>query len=90
MDNQELLELIRKDRPEQVIHEVTGFKVHPLSKLCDVKYDVSVVMEVQFYETKTKRVNINLPYPVEPYKELQEKWGRESLEQSLKEINNEK
>ena len=83
MSKKELLLLLREDRPEQVIHEVTDFRVHPLSKY-GVEYEVDVIMETQFFETKIRRHHIKgLPYPVKPYKDLQEKWATEPLEKSL-------
>lgn len=75
MIEEELLLLLREDRPEQVIHEVTDFRIHPLSKY-GVEYEVDVIMEIQFFETKIRRHHIKgLPYPVKPYKDLQEKWA---------------
>lgn len=80
MSKEELLELLRKDRPEQVIHEVIDFRPHSLSKY-GVEYEVDVVMETQLFETKIKRHHVGgLPYPLKPYIELQEKWKTQSLE----------
>ena len=90
MSKEELLELLRKDRPEQVIHEVIDFRPHPLSKY-GVEYEVDVVMETQLFETKIKRHHVGgLPYPLKPYLELQEKWGTRPLEESLNELNQNK
>lgn len=89
MNKEELMILISKDRPNQVIHEVIDFRVHPLSKY-GVEYEVDVVMEVQFFETKIRRHRISIPYPIKPYKELQEKWAAEPLEKSLNELNQNK
>ena len=90
MSNEELLLLLREDRPDQVIHEVTDFRVHPLSKY-GVEYEVDVVMETHIFETKIRRHHIKgLPYPIKPYKDLQEKWATEPLEKSLNELNQNK
>jgi hypothetical protein len=87
MSNEELLELIRKDRPNQVIHEVTGFREHPLH-WAGVQYEVDVIMETQFYETKIRKHHMKgLPYPVKPYNELQKKWEEQTLQQSINQID---
>jgi len=90
MSKEELLRLLREDRPNQVIHEVTDFRVHPLSKY-GVEYEVDVVMETYFFETKIRKHHMKgLPYPIKPYKDLQEKWATEPLEKSLNELNQNK
>jgi hypothetical protein len=66
MDKDKMLELIKKDRPGQVIHEVVDFRPHPLEKF-GVKYEVDVVMEGQVFETKIREINLTIPYPLQPY-----------------------
>ena len=87
MSKEELLELLRKDRPEQVIHEVIDFRPHPLSKY-GIEYEVDVVMETQLFETKIKRHRIGgLPYPLKPYNDLLKKWEVQPLQESLNDLN---
>ena len=74
MTNEEMLKLIREDRPNQVIHEVVSFKEHEF-KDRGVLYDVSVVMEAKIVPIVSERIiiqkmNINLPYPVEAYRKM--------------------
>jgi len=71
MTNQEMLELIRKDRPNQKILEVVKVCEPEQFKVKGVEYDVHVVMEVDFFGTIVKRVNIVLPYPTKPYIDFQ-------------------
>ncbi len=73
MGKEELLELIRKERPGQVIHEVKDFRPHPLRNF-GVEYEVDVVMENNFFNKKI--INISLPYPIEPYLKIQKEWGK--------------
>ncbi len=90
MSKEELLELLRKDRPNQVIHEVTDFKEHPLSKY-GVEYEVSVIMQVDMLGTKIKRVHMGgLPYPLKPYNDLLKKWEVLPLQESLNDLNQNK
>ena len=80
--NEELLELIRKDRPDQVIHLVEDFRVHPLSGLCDVLYEVDVIMDYQSLDseiTSLKSIK-GMPYPMKPWGDLQRKWEQETIE----------
>jgi hypothetical protein len=69
MTNEEMLELIRKDRPEQVIHEVISYK--KTDKL-GWTYEVTVDMAQPFMETTVKHVKITLPYPLSDFLELVE------------------
>jgi len=62
-----MLELIRKDRPSQNISEVVKVCEPEQFNVKGVEYDVHVVMEVDFFGTIVKRVNIVLPYPMKPY-----------------------
>ena len=70
MTNQEMLELIRKDRPNQKILEVVKVCEPEQFKVKGVEYDVHVVMEVDLLE-KGKRYNLVLPYPTKPYIDFQ-------------------
>lgn len=65
MTNEELLEKIRLDRPDQVIHEVLSFKDTKAGYL-----EVDVIMQAQFFETTVRRTHMTLPYPLEKYMEL--------------------
>jgi len=63
--NDEMLELIRKDRPTQVIHSVEKFHLNSLGF-----YTVSVDMEGMFFETLIKHIHIDLPYLQSLYENL--------------------
>lgn len=71
--NDEMLKLIREDRPGQVINEVISFEKNKYGF-----YDVHVDMQSQFFETKVLHVKMRLPYPYKKYEELskdkQEEW----------------
>ena len=64
-----MLEKIRKDRPNQVIHEVLGFEKNDLGF-----YDVRVDMEIEssIFTPKPLHHNIKLAYPVSSYLALSE------------------
>lgn len=68
MNNEEMLEKIRQDRPKQVIHEVISFKQNEYGF-----YDVNVDMETMFFESKIKHTRVTLPYPYSEYEKLSEK-----------------
>jgi hypothetical protein len=68
MNNEEMLEKIRQDRPKQVIHEVISFKQNEYGF-----YDVKVDMETMFFESKIKHTRVTLPYPFSEYEKLSEK-----------------
>ena len=63
-----MLEKIRQDRPNQVIHEVISFKENEYGF-----YDVKVEMETMFFETKISHAKHTLPYPMSEYEKLSEK-----------------
>ena len=63
--NEEMLDLIRKDRPSQVINNVIDFKINSFGF-----YTVSVDMESMFFETKILHIHTKLPYPSEAYEKL--------------------
>lgn len=65
--NEEMLELIREDRPAQTIHEVTSFRKNDLGF-----YDVNVYMKGDFMGTIVNRIKFRLPYPISAYKSLPE------------------
>ena len=65
MTNESMLDLIRLDRPKQVIHEVLSFKLNSHNL-----YEVSVRMENDVLGTKIKNHHITLPYPLSRYNEL--------------------
>lgn len=68
MDNEKLLELIRLERPNQKIHEVTSFKENEYGF-----YDVYVNMEGNLNGIIVRYLNAVLPYPLEKYMSLPEK-----------------
>jgi len=68
MSNQEILEKIRIDRPNQVIHEVLSFNKNEFGF-----YDVEVDMESMFFQTKILHSKITLPYPLSEYEKLSDK-----------------
>jgi len=65
MNKEELLEKIRKERPNQVIHNVISFK-----KNKDGYYDVLVDMEAKFFESKIKHTMETIPYPLSQHLKL--------------------
>jgi hypothetical protein len=67
MDNEEILEKIRLDRPNQVIHKVISFEENEYGF-----YDVKVDMETMFFSTKVKHTHVTLPYPLSEYEKLSE------------------
>ena len=67
MTNEEMLKLIREDRPEQVIHEVKS--IEKLDKL-GWTYRVGVVMEIKLFDIKIKKHHTSLPYPMSEYKKM--------------------
>ena len=67
MTNEIMLDLIGKDRPNQNIVEVVKVCEPEQFNVKGVEYDVHVIMEIDFFGTKVKRVNMVLPYPVAPY-----------------------
>lgn len=62
---EELLEKIRKERPNQNIKKVLDFK-----KSKHGFFNVTVEMEGRFFETKINRTIITIPYPKKDYKKL--------------------
>ena len=65
MTNEELLEKIRLDRPNQIIHEVLSYKETKAGYL-----EVDVIMPAQFFDTIVSRTHMTLPYPLEKYMEI--------------------
>ena len=65
MTNDEMLELIRLDRPNQVIHKVVDFTPSDFG-LMSVKVD----MEGKFFDTTIRHMHISLPYPLEKFLKL--------------------
>jgi hypothetical protein len=68
MNQEEMLEKIRQDRPTQVINEVISFKENEYGF-----YDVKVDMETMFFESKILHAKHTLPYPTSEYEKLSEK-----------------
>lgn len=76
--NEEILEKLRLDRPNQVIHEVLSVEKNEYGF-----YNVMVDMETMFFETKIKHHKQVLPYPFSEYIKLNEQqkldWRWENL-----------
>lgn len=68
MTNEDMLQKVRADRPEQVIHSVLSFEKEKRGL-----YRVEVLMEGQFFETKVRQMKVSLPYPVKAYEKMSEK-----------------
>lgn len=68
MENKEILELVRAERPNQKIHEVKSFEKNDLGF-----YDVHVDMEGMFFETTVLHIHMKLPYPIREYEKLSKK-----------------
>ncbi len=69
-----MLELIRADRPELIIHAVKGF-----SKNSNGWYDVIIDTPTNFFGTTVLHTNITLPYPLVEYQEYWAKIEKENL-----------
>lgn len=67
-DKEEMLKLIRNDRPSQVINEVKEFRWNDLLNFYEVKVD----MESEFFGTKILHTHTTLPYPIKRYLKLSE------------------
>jgi hypothetical protein len=65
MDNTELLEKIRLERPHQTINKVISFKKNIFGF-----YDVTVEMQGSFVESKIIHYVTVLPYPLSEYLKL--------------------
>ena len=88
MNKEILLELIKSERPSQRIIELIDFR-ESKSGIEGVLYDVDVLIEHRFvYESNFKRIHYNLPYPLKPFKDHNNKKVKEMLEKN-KEILNE-
>ena len=72
-----MLDLIRKDRPESVIHEVIWFGENVFGFM-----SVKVIMQTQFFATIIQKTQVVLPYPMSAYEALSEedkaKWRMET------------
>lgn len=71
--NEDMLGLIRADRPNQTIHEVISFIFNEEFGF----YDVKVIMQIQFsldgiHTTTIKKAGQKIPYPLAKYLELDE------------------
>jgi len=65
--NEQMLELLRKDRPTQVIHKVFGFKKDPNFPTI---FQVRVDMQSKFFNTTIRHTRHILPYPISEYLKL--------------------
>ena len=72
-----MLNLLRDERPDQVINKVVSIKEHKLKKY-GVQYLVTVDMETMFFETKILHTIVDLPYPLQPYLDLQKTISNEN------------
>ena len=82
MTNEDMLALIRAERPDAVINEVKSFEENQHGF-----YDVKVDMELVVFGTRIKHVHIRLPYPLESYMKLP---PDQSFEWRWKEFNTKK
>ncbi len=73
----DMLEKIRIDRPDLVIHEVIAIKQNKFGF-----FDVRVDMESYFFDTKINHSRATLPYPYSDYEKLsdtnQKEWNFET------------
>jgi hypothetical protein len=71
--NEEMLEYIRRERPEQTIHEVLSFKLNEHG-FYDVWVDMQVKINFSDIEespmTTIKHAKFMLPYPMWKYKRM--------------------
>lgn len=67
MNKEKLLKKLRKERPDQVIHEVISFDKNDYGF-----YNVKVDMESMFFDTKVIHTKTTLPYPMSKYEKLTE------------------
>ena len=65
MDKNDMLKKLRKDRPDQVIHEVISFDYNDHGF-----YNVKVDMESMFSDTVIRHINLTLPYPLDVFNKL--------------------
>lgn len=63
-----MLEKIKLDRPNQVIHEVISFNQNEYGF-----YNIRVDMESMFFYTKILHSKVTLPFPYAEYEKLSEK-----------------
>ena len=68
MTNEDILTILREERPNSVIHEVKSFNLNEYGF-----YDVEVDMEHMFFDTKILHTNQKLPYPYAEYDKLTNK-----------------
>lgn len=64
-DKKEMLNLIRLDRPEQVINEVLEITENPQGY-----YDVKVDMQTRMFGTTILHSQYTIPYPISKYREM--------------------
>lgn len=65
--NARMLDAIRAERPDQIIHKVIDFKKNDYGF-----YNVKVDMENNFFNYFVMHVHAILPYPIEDYRKLSE------------------
>lgn len=78
MNNEEMLEKMRLDRPEQLIHEVISYEKNKYGF-----YNVKVNMEGRFFETIVKHTISVLPYPMNDFHALSQKDKKEWINNSI-------
>ena len=90
MTKEELLELMRSERPTQKLIEIEDFRPSECG-IEGVLYDVDVLVEHSFvYESSYTKVHYNMPYPVKPYKDHNDSKINKMLDENkdiLKTIN---
>jgi hypothetical protein len=86
MTKEELLELMSEERPSQKLKEVLDFRPSECG-IEGVLYDVDVVVEHWFvYESSTTKTHFNMPYPVKPYKDHNDKKVDKMLDYSKEDL----
>lgn len=82
MSKEELLKLMQKERPSQRLLEVVDFR-ESKSGIEGVLYDVDVLIQHQFrYDSYTNSLHKNMPYPLKPFKDYNDKKIKEMMEKN--------
>jgi len=73
MDKEELLKLMSEERPSQNLIEIIDFRPSECG-IEGVLYDVDVEVKHNFiYESSYTKTHYNMPYPLKPYKDHNDK-----------------
>jgi hypothetical protein len=68
MNKEEILENLRKERPNQVIHEVIDYEKCESGNF----YNVCVLMQSNFLGTLVNKTKLVLPYPYDEFTKMSE------------------